>query len=268
MTLSSILVGHFSITPTIHTSNKQQYLPRSNILSTRFLHEGVSEITDYMHLPDNLPNSSTKKPILPWLIRHVCVVRGEVDFEFELFPAFNYALDEHTTEIEEYKVTTNKLSDDNVTSYVGHQRAIFRSKTLCLEIRYVVLNGDMDPPNIEFQLLKNKSMKGPGIISQFTLKENQKVTFILRELPNPEHDARLDPPLSASLMKNLYRQTLNYWQNWISQSVYKGRWRENVHRSALALKLMTYEPVIKRTKKKKFISDDMMISFFFLKKKN
>jgi len=43
-------------------------------------------------------------------------------------------------------------------------------------------------------------------------------------------------------MKSLYKQTLAYWQKWISQSCYKGRWRENVHRSALTLKLLTYEP--------------------------
>ncbi|CAJ0828099.1 17087_t:CDS:2, partial [Entrophospora sp. SA101] len=43
-------------------------------------------------------------------------------------------------------------------------------------------------------------------------------------------------------MKSLYKITLSYWQNWIGQSTYKGRWREHVHRSALALKLLTYEP--------------------------
>ncbi|CAI2175774.1 4708_t:CDS:10 [Funneliformis geosporum] len=236
--------GHFSISPTIHTSNKQQYLPGSNILSTRFLHdEGVSEITDYMHIPEKSSHSISQKPILPWLIRHVSVVRGQVDFQFELFPSFNYALDEHTTEIEEYKVTENKSSKylkDDVSSYVGHQRAIFRSNTLCLDLRYVVLNGEKDPPVIEFKLAKNNVMKGPGIIFQFTLKETQTVTFVLREFSTKLD--QLEPPLSAGLTNNLYRQTLHFWQNWIAQSCYKGRWRENVHRSALALKLMTYEP--------------------------
>ncbi|CAG8442842.1 4054_t:CDS:10 [Funneliformis mosseae] len=239
-------IGHFSIAPTIHTSNKQQYLPGSNILSTRFLHdEGVSEITDYMHIPDSSSHSISQKPVLPWLIRNVSVIRGEVDFQFELFPAFNYALDEHTTEIEEYKVTENKLSKylrDDVASYVGHQRAIFRSNTLCMDLRYVVLNGELDPPVIEFKLAKNNVMKGPGIIFQFTLKETQTVTFILREFSITKEIDKLDPPLSAGLMKNLFRQTLQFWQDWIAQSCYKGRWRENVHRSALALKLMTYEP--------------------------
>jgi GH15 family glucan-1,4-alpha-glucosidase len=38
------------------------------------------------------------------------------------------------------------------------------------------------------------------------------------------------------------QQTLDYWRRWISRSTYRGRWREMVNRSALALKLMVYDP--------------------------
>lgn len=34
-------------------------------------------------------------------------------------------------------------------------------------------------------------------------------------------------------------RTLKFWRDWIGQSIYRGRWREMVHRSALALKLLT-----------------------------
>ncbi|RIA92174.1 Glycoside Hydrolase Family 15 protein [Glomus cerebriforme] len=234
--------GHFSITPEIHTSNKQQYLPGSNILLTRFLSdEGVSDITDYMHIPENPHPGSTIKPLLPWLVRHVSVVRGVVDFHFELFPSFNYARDEHTTEVEDYKVTS---TEDDTKSYVGNQRFIFRSNTLNMDFRYVVTNGEKDGPNIKFKLVKKKDMKGSGIVAMFRLQESQEVTFILREIPNiiSGLHSLTDPPINAVFMKRLYRQTFSYWQNWTSQSIYKGRWRENVHRSALTLKLLTYEP--------------------------
>ena len=36
--------------------------------------------------------------------------------------------------------------------------------------------------------------------------------------------------------------TVDYWRRWLAQSRYRGRWREMVHRSALTLKLLTYEP--------------------------
>ena len=37
-------------------------------------------------------------------------------------------------------------------------------------------------------------------------------------------------------------QTVDYWRHWLSRCTYTGRWREMVHRSALVLKLLTYEP--------------------------
>ncbi|MCH8101708.1 MAG: glycoside hydrolase family 15 protein, partial [Chloroflexi bacterium] len=36
--------------------------------------------------------------------------------------------------------------------------------------------------------------------------------------------------------------TTGYWRNWLSKCTYRGRWREVVYRSALTLKLLTYEP--------------------------
>lgn len=40
----------------------------------------------------------------------------------------------------------------------------------------------------------------------------------------------------------LWQATNRYWYEWISQSTYKGAWKEAVLRSALALKLLIYEP--------------------------
>lgn len=34
---------------------------------------------------------------------------------------------------------------------------------------------------------------------------------------------------------------MRFWQKWIGKSKYKGRWREAVHRSALTLKMLTFE---------------------------
>ena len=40
----------------------------------------------------------------------------------------------------------------------------------------------------------------------------------------------------------LFESTVEFWRRWLSACTYTGRWREMVHRSALALKLLTYEP--------------------------
>ncbi|OUS32571.1 hypothetical protein A9Q99_00420 [Gammaproteobacteria bacterium 45_16_T64] len=41
--------------------------------------------------------------------------------------------------------------------------------------------------------------------------------------------------------KLLY-DTRSYWENWLKQCLYKGRWRRMVERSALTLKMLTYKP--------------------------
>jgi GH15 family glucan-1,4-alpha-glucosidase len=43
-------------------------------------------------------------------------------------------------------------------------------------------------------------------------------------------------------VERLFRDTEAYWKRWLEQSSYRGRWREAVERSAIALKLMTYAP--------------------------
>ena len=43
-------------------------------------------------------------------------------------------------------------------------------------------------------------------------------------------------------MEERFRDTVAYWRRWLSRSTYTGRWREMVHRSALTLKLLSFEP--------------------------
>lgn len=243
--------GHFSITPDAHASNKQQYMPSSNILVTRFLSEdGVAEVVDYMHVPAQNQRLSTK-PLLPWVIRIVKVIRGQVNFRMECYPAFNYALDEHTTASVPYtnKGRSDFYPEDDISHYAAQESIVFKSKDLTMDLRHIVKCGDFECPKIDVHIdhkYAEKGLKGPGAYSEFTMKESQEATFILREVPEPPPAGKpfvLDPPLSISLMDALFRQTVKYWQEWLAQSCYRGRWRENVQRSALTLKLLTYEPV-------------------------
>ncbi|KAI8391351.1 glycoside hydrolase family 15 protein [Radiomyces spectabilis] len=255
--------GHFSITPKEHTSNKQQYLPNSNILTTRFLsEEGVAQVTDYMHVPEKNQRVSTK-PLLPWIIRTVEVIRGKVQFSMECYPAFNYAQDDHTTRLETYETSDEQKErlaaqiypEDDTSYYASKKKVVFESKNLSMDLRYIVRCGDFECPFVQFHVddkAKDVGFRGPGVWAEFELEETQEVTFILRELPpKPEPNEtplqrrlRLsyDPPLTVSLMDALFRQTTNFWQSWVSQSTYTGRWRENIMRSALTLKLLFYEP--------------------------
>jgi len=92
--------GSFRIRPELnHRKVRQQYLPETNILLTRFLaDDGVAELTDYMPL-------STARNQPDEIIRRVAVVKGEVSFEMLCAPRFNYAKCTHTARIEHNCVT-------------------------------------------------------------------------------------------------------------------------------------------------------------------
>ena len=78
-----------------------------------------------------------------------------------------------------------------------------------------------------------------GVRAEFVLEEGQSKTFIFQydgkaTLPHiPESEREAEEP---------FERTVKFWQDWLSQCTYRGRWRERVERSALVLKLLTFEP--------------------------
>ncbi|MGE8098188.1 glycoside hydrolase family 15 protein [Pseudomonas fluorescens] len=68
-------------------------------------------------------------------------------------------------------------------------------------------------------------------VATFSLKQGQSAELLLGALDDPRFkDENSDLCL---------QRTLKFWRDWIGQSNYRGRWREMVNRSALALKLLT-----------------------------
>ena len=139
------------------------------------------------------------------LIRNVRVIRGWMHFEVDCRPAFDYARRRH-------RITLGKTG------------AVFA----CADMR---LGLATEVPLRE----------GPGrsALAQFTLEEGEDTTFVLQELREGEGPGNV---LSGARFQDVLQQTLDYWRRWISKSTYRGRWREMVNRSALALKLMVYDP--------------------------
>ncbi|KAJ2784906.1 hypothetical protein H4R18_000831 [Coemansia javaensis] len=295
--------GYFSITPVDpETTPRQQYLPFSNVLSTKFLREdNVGMVSDFMHRPR--PTSRNHKHMLPWLVRTVEVIHGEMTFDLECFPAFDYARAEHTLEIrrtpscDEASMASATSSAENSifqsvflhwdpqletsTSYVGSEHAVFTPQKIQhseglgvtsnaadraaqtavyqMDLRFV--GGSMRCKSCPFVKLvptDGPTGLGPGVKSRFTLREGQRIFFILRTSPSVgvdelraagasekkvrEYLAKYDPPVSMKSVEELLEDTLLYWMSWIRGCTYSGRWMENVERSALILKLLTYEP--------------------------
>jgi len=74
-----------------------------------------------------------------------------------------------------------------------------------------------------------------GVAATFTLEQGGTADFHL------EWNGEVRP-LAEGETDELFTKTQDFWQNWLSQSKYTGRWRETVQRSALALKLLVYHP--------------------------
>jgi GH15 family glucan-1,4-alpha-glucosidase len=137
------------------------------------------------------------------LVRQVNVVRGTVRFRVSIEPRFNYARATHAVEVDE-------------------QGARFRSPELDLALHTEV---PLTPT-------------ARGVEAEFELDEGESVAFVLEHVPPGS------APMGCSTdeIQVLYEHTIAYWRRWLAQSRYNGRWREMVNRSALTLKLLTYDP--------------------------
>jgi len=138
------------------------------------------------------------------IIRMVRSVRGTVTFRVECHPAFDYARADHDTDLTE-----------RGACFHGADRALSLATEVDLE------------------------QDGDGVVADATLEEGESTTLLLRDI---EPGGGCAPTLSPEEAERAFRDTVQYWRDWLSQCTYTGRWREEVRRSALALKLLTYEP--------------------------
>jgi GH15 family glucan-1,4-alpha-glucosidase len=102
-------------------------------------------------------------------------------------------------------------------------------------------HAEMDEKDVTFRATGQPSLRlasdqtlqvdAQAAVAQFTLKHNETAAFMLGGID--------DPRFTEGAAELCMERTLKYWRGWISQSNYRGRWREIVNRSALALKLLT-----------------------------
>ena len=138
------------------------------------------------------------------LIRRVLCVRGTVDMRLECEPSFDYGRAQHTLEL-------------------GDRGALFKSSGLSLSLS--------TPVPLE--------QVGMGVRAQFTLNAGESVAFVLERVSKGASIGRIVRPGEATAE---FSETVEFWRRWVAQSQYRGRWREMVARSALTLKLLTYQP--------------------------
>lgn len=195
--------GRFSITPlNEHARPKQMYWPESNVLVTRFLSSD-----GVGEIIDFMTIAAEHDPHNLHnhrrLYRIIKQVRGAMKFRVECLPAFNYGRD-----------TLSVLSSPS--------GAFFTSDTLSLQLS----------SNVAL------SVAAHGCRSELTLSAGETVLFVLQE--HCEQCAITG--VAPDEAQDEFNATVQWWRSWLSQCTYTGRWREMVHRSALVLKLLTYQP--------------------------
>jgi GH15 family glucan-1,4-alpha-glucosidase len=134
------------------------------------------------------------------LVRRVKTVRGEIRFRVRCAPRFDYARTPHTAAVEPGGVR-----------FTGNDGLVLRlSSTVALNCH----EGDA--------------------LADVTLRPGETATFILEQVTeDTAYPTDLDRYVAES-----FKETMNFWRAWVGRSTYTGRWRDEVHRSALALKLL------------------------------
>jgi GH15 family glucan-1,4-alpha-glucosidase len=138
----------------------------------------------------------------PHLVRIVRGRRGEVPMEMELILRFDYG---------ELVPWVTRLDDGRLQGVAGPHMVVLRSS--------VPLRGE----NLK-------------TVSQFTVKAGDSLPFVLgygaSHLPAPEP---IDP-------EKAYLETVEFWKEWTSGCKYRGPYAEQVKRSLITLKGLTYLP--------------------------
>ncbi|TVR95527.1 MAG: glycoside hydrolase family 15 protein [Rhodospirillales bacterium] len=195
--------GRFRIAPaTEDVTYKQFYWPETNVLVTRFLTRGGAA-----ELTDFMPLETNARSERHHhrVVRRLTVNRGRLDFSLTCRPAFDYGRARHVVHLTE-------------------RGAAFNAVALSL-----TLSSDQD---------LDSDQQG-GVSATFSLGEGETAVFVL-EVMSADDEAAM--AMDAEAAERMFRETVAYWRTWLGRCRYSGRWREMVHRSALALKLLTYAP--------------------------
>ncbi|KAL0235285.1 hypothetical protein GEMRC1_001867 [Eukaryota sp. GEM-RC1] len=202
--LDSKIGGHWQISPLSQSfKTKSIYHFNTNVLLTRVVVDGgLAEISDWAAISADSNHQSK-------FFRFIRVYTGQVTFQSEMKPRFNYAQDPHSTEKQ------------------GKYKVICRSSTLDLALfstHPLVVDDDTS-----------------SIKSVFTLTDGDCAGFLLTT-DTSRDQSQSSPSLSFSEIQTSLQFTINFWQSWISKAKYNGKYREAVLRSALLLKLLIFSP--------------------------
>lgn len=254
--------GHWSVRPTVDDAVvKQSYVPSTNILQTKWINqEGVVSLKDFFVI--RKPGDDRG----PTLVRRLECIRGHMDIEIEVAPAPNYAQPtlrdkpasetalkggRHTVYMEgpelivpspaHFKATTSAGLCQSVT-WVAEDRDESTCKQYGEKLN-IVLDMQLSPseedeelsPHSMFKIENNLDVLCDKVKAHLTLNEGQRVTLVLHSTKSAFGALRLGASIAEA-------STRKFWTQWARKCLYEGMRAEQVQRSLLCLKLLTYQP--------------------------
>ncbi len=198
--------GHFRVRPGREPyTSTQMYLPDTAVLVTRFFTAaGMGQVVDFM------PPAGAVAVENHRIVRIVQCVRGRMRFDVDVAPRFDYGRQAHT-------VST------------GPSGAVFTAGAQRLTL-HVVRAADDE------RLAEVEAADGDVHVTLELSAGQSRGVLLEAAADGPPREVR---PAEA---RALFDETVAYWRAWVARSSYTGRWREQIQRSAITLKLMTYAP--------------------------
>src|SRR5947209_115487 len=226
--------GYFQIAPTDETiPGVQRYLHGTNVLQTKFTSiSGEVVLTDFMPVetlsarPDqDMQNTSWTRQgnSFHGLVRAVECTRGELPVTLTLKVSPNYATSSSAV----------WLAPRNTGAVIsgGGQHVGF------------AIIGASRVSGFSLGLSQDGDERHPSLIAQITLHEGERLLFALGMERSARAARRLvEQTLPRRNFDADLGHTLYCWRTWVNQCTYNGPYIEEVRRSALALKLLTYAP--------------------------
>ena len=194
--------GRFQISPTADHATHKQYYWPSTNILVTRFALSEGVVEVDDFMPVGIPSDS---PAFHHIFRRVRCVKGPVRLTMRCRPAFDYGRQRHQT-------------------VLNSKGVVFKSPGLGLSLTAGV---------------KLRKDGEGGVVSEFVLSEGKSQLFLLKVM---EKKDRTQSDLSDREAEEIFQATVKFWQTWLSSCTYRGRWREQVERSALVLKLLTYEP--------------------------
>ncbi|NQW19466.1 MAG: glycoside hydrolase family 15 protein [Chloroflexi bacterium] len=206
--------GRFLISAIYAVDHRQIYFPETNILITRFSSaDSAAQVTDFMPVHDEheFGGDSWVDEVADLccddskVIRLVQGLLGETSMRMECRPAFEFASTAHQVEKTDGGVIFTSANGERLS--------------LTAACDFTIANG--------------------AAFAEFKLDHGESIAFVLEHI---DRNGVTPTSLTTNEADSQFKETVEFWRDWVSKCTYQGRWREDVIRSLLVLKLLTFSP--------------------------